>query len=47
MIFKDPVWCPSSISDVSNSEDYKDENELNMKLNSKKSVRINESKGST
>lgn len=45
MIFKDPVWNPSIIPEHVNSEDYDNEHELKVKLNSKMSIMIDESCG--
>ena len=45
MIFKDPVWNASIISEHVNSEDYDNEHELKVKLNSKMSIMIDESCG--
>ena len=40
MIFKDPVWVPSPLPEHVNSEDFDNEQDLNMKLNSKLEVHI-------
>ena len=43
MIFKDPVWQPCLISEQVNSEDFDNEHELKLKLNSKMSIAIDDS----
>jgi serine/threonine protein kinase len=47
MIFKDPVWAPSALPEHANSEDFDNEHELKIKLNSKLSVTLDESVGSS
>ena len=43
MVYKDPVWTPTTLPEHQNSEDFDQEHELKIKLNSKMEVTLDES----